>query len=327
MAVPTSVGLVSACTVVVTTRVAPLAYRTLHAHQVLDMPNHRSSHVQPTVRGGGVACLAALLVVWLGATVSGVEMPHLSLMAAAVLAGVGLADDIWGLPSAGRLLAQVVVGVALGAALGGPGTMLLGALAFPVGVNAVNFMDGINGITGLTVSAWAIVVLVAGSGSTGPAATLLAALALGQAMGFLPWNVPRARMFLGDSGSYLFGALIAGAVLESHTSASTGSAWLVVIAPLTIYLFDTGFTLLRRAGKRAPLLAAHREHLYQRLWPSGTQQHMQVALLVAGLSLLIGLAWLLLAPVVALVGTAMVLAFYLWLSASNRATLTAGGIA
>lgn len=320
---PTSVGLIVACAAVVTSMLTPLAYRMLLAHQVLDVPNHRSSHKNPTVRGGGVACAAALLVVWAGMTMTGVDTPHLSLLAAAVLAGVGFADDVWGLPVAGRLLTQVVVGVVLGAALGGPSIMLLGALAVPVAVNAVNFMDGINGITGLTVAAWGVVILVAGPALTGPAVTVLAALALGQALGFLPWNMPHARMFLGDSGSYLFGALIAGSFLESQ--ASNGSPWLVV-APMTIYLFDTGFTLIRRAIEREPLLAAHREHLYQKMGTSGNQRHVRVALVVASLSLLVGMAYLLLTPVATALGTVLVLGMYMRLSTKRRSALPARGI-
>lgn len=303
------VGLVIACTAAVTMSAMPMIKRALSAHGVLDIPNHRSSHDRPTVRGGGIACLLALLVVWAGAAITGADMPHASLGAAVVIAGVGFADDFWGLSAVTRLLAQVLVGLGLGATLGGPGTVLLGAVAFPVAVNAVNFMDGINGITGLTVSAWSIVVLVAGVGSVGSGAIALAAIALGQALGFLPWNVPQARVFLGDSGSYMFGALIAASLLES---VSRSGMWWLVAAPMAPYLFDTGMTLAHRLLSRSRLFDAHRNHLYQRLSRRPGRSHLGVAALIATFALVTGMSWLLLAPLMASITTVVVLGTYWW---------------
>lgn len=312
-----TLAFLAASTTLVTLLLAPLCYRILLARSVLDVPNHRSSHDRPTVRGGGVACLGALLVIWTAATPLGLDLPHESFAAAVILSIVGLADDLWGLSALTRLVVQVLVGVALGAGIGGPETMLLGAVAFPVAVNAVNFMDGINGITALTVGAWAVVVFLAGSGAAGGAA-ILAAIALGQALGFLPWNLPRAKMFLGDSGSYLFGGMAAAAVLESQ--AHGGSAFLIV-APFGLYLFDTGYTLVRRARRRAPVLAAHREHLYQRLEASRQWSHTSVSLLVAGLSTTGGVVCLLLPASLAVVGIFLIFIVYLRLATSSIRSL------
>lgn len=315
MTAPTTLALLTVGTTLVTVVLAPLAYRALLARSVLDVPNHRSSHDRPTVRGGGVACIGALVVVWVTATSVGVDLPQKSLMAALVLSLIGFADDVWGLPAASRLIVQALVGMALGASLGGPETALLGALAVPVTVNAINFMDGINGITGLTVAAWACVILLAGSAVAG-GATVLAALALGPALGFLPWNLPRARMFLGDSGSYLFGGVVAAALLESGAH---GGSLLLVIAPFALYLFDTGYTLVQRARRGAPVLAAHREHLYQRLAASERWSHAGVSALAASLALTIGGAFLLLPITLALVGVATVfLAYWLLTMSSSR---------
>lgn len=271
-------------------------YVVLHRLGVMDLPNHRSSHRRPTIRGGGVACWAGIVVVALIALAFGVSIPAWSLLAASLLAGLGFADDLHPLPAVGRLGAQVAVGASLGLVLGGAELAALGALAVPVAVNAVNFMDGINGITALTVAAWATVVLFAAT--TGVTATaLLAALCLGSALGFLPWNAFRARMFLGDSGSYLFGALIAATVLQS--AADGGSPWLV-LAPMTVYLFDTGYTLLRRILRSEPLMVAHRDHIYQHLVATQNWSHLAVAAIVASLTLFIGLAWSSLMVIVAM---------------------------
>ncbi len=264
-----------------------------------------------------MACALALLVTWAGSSLAGVVMPDLSLLAVISLSGLGLADDLWGLPAVWRLLGQVAIGATLGAALGEPSAAMLGALVFPIAVNAVNFMDGINGITGLTMGAWALAVLVAWPA---PSAVILAALAFGQAVGFLPWNLPRARMFLGDSGSYLFGGLLAAAVLQ--TQVQTGSSW-IVVAPMLVYLFDTGYTLSRRAIAGAPVLAAHREHLYQRIGVARGWGHPRVALLVAALSLYAGMVSIFLTPIAAAVGITLALAGYTWLG-TNRSILQAG---
>lgn len=309
--------LLAAGTALFTTLLAPLSHRLLSSLSVLDVPNHRSSHDRPTVRGGGVACLGALVVVWVMATSLGVAMPHAALTAAVTLSFVGFADDVWGLPALARLLMQVVVGAALGAALGGPETALLGAVAAPVAVNAVNFMDGINGITALTLGAWATVVLLAGSAVSG-AALVLAAMVLGQTLGFLPWNLPRATMFLGDSGSYLFGALVAASVLD--TQADGQSYWLVIV-PLGLYLFDTGYTLVRRTRDRSPVLAAHREHLYQRLEASREWSHTGVSVLVAGLSMLVGLLFLTLPLLLAGIGALVMVCVYARLATSDARVL------
>ncbi|WP_068325343.1 hypothetical protein [Janibacter terrae] len=155
---------------------------------------------------------------------------------------------------------------------------MTGALAFPVIVNVVNFMDGINGITGLTALAWGV------TGAGGGAPTV-AALVAGAAAGFLPWNLPGGQLFLGDSGSYLFGSLIGSGVLS--TSSAREAQRLLV--PLLPYLADAGLTLCRRHLHGEPLLVAHREHAYQRLVHEAGLSHAQVAaghaVVVAGLGL------------------------------------------
>lgn len=267
-----------------TTALAPAAMRALRRLDVVDVPNHRSSHQQPTLRGGGVAVLAGVLLTAVVATALGADLPWTPLVGAVLLSLLGLADDLRGVGPITRFVAQAFVGAAVGSLLGDHLTALLGAVAVPVLVNAVNFMDGINGITGLTLAAWGAVVVVV---AQAPATALLAALALGGALGFLPWNLPRARMFLGDSGSYLFGGLAAMALLTEQSGAG-GWWWLLLLAPFVPYLADTGSTLVRRAARGERLTEAHREHLYQRLSRRPAWSHARVAGLWAGAALLSG---------------------------------------
>lgn len=274
--------LLTAGALLLTTLLAPLTMILLRHWQVVDHPNHRSSHDQPTLRGGGLAVLGGILVCGAAAHLLGTEMPWFALAGVLALAMLGLAADTTDIGPLVRFMAQAFAGAALGSLIGDHRTALLGAIAMPVLVNAVNFMDGINGITALTMSAWAVIVLLAGS--TG-AAVALAALTLGGALGFLPWNLPRARMFLGDSGSYLFGGLVTLALMHEQAG---GGYPLIVLAAMVPYLIDTGLTLLRRAARGERLTAAHREHLYQRLSRSPGWSHGRVAGLMAVAALAFG---------------------------------------
>lgn len=243
----------------------------LERWRVVDVPNHRSSHERPTLRGGGLAVLGGATVTVLAALALGSELPTVALLGCLLLSGLGLLADTTDVGPVARFLAQAGIGAGAGWLLGGPTTALLGAVATPVLVNAVNFMDGINAITALTMSAWAVVSLL---GAQVDGTLFLAALALGGALGFLPWNAPRARMFLGDIGSYLFGGLAATALLVEQ---SGGGRPVLVLAALVPYLLDTGVTLARRAVRGETLTEPHREHFYQRLARRPAWTHVRVA--------------------------------------------------
>lgn len=297
-----------------------LAVPLLRRARFLDVPNQRSSHAVVTPRGGGAAVMAAVVL----GVVVGAETQAWPLVGVAlVLALVGLADDARSLPARIRLGAQLLLGTALcGWVATYVGTGGLPGVVFGVGgvfgvvayVNAFNFMDGVNGISALNALlaggwfAWlgheydlAVVALVA---------TALA----GAALGFLPWNAPRAQVFLGDVGSYGIGALIAGlAVL----SLGGGAPLVWVTAPLLVYLADTGWVILRRARRGAPLLEAHREHVYQRLVSRGWG-HLPAACATAGAGAIICLMVAALAsehPVATAGLTMLVLVLYLALPA------------
>lgn len=261
---------------------SPLVMTVLRRLAVVDVPNHRSSHEVATLRGGGLAVLGGIVLA--GATAAGLghTMPVVGLIAGALLAGLGLLADTTAIGPVPRFVGQVLIGTTAGFLLGGWTTAIVGAVAVPVIVNAVNFMDGINGITGLTMSAWAVISLL---GAQVDGALVLAALTLGGALGFLPWNIPHARMFLGDIGSYLFGGLAAMALLAEQ---SGGGRPVLVLAALLPYLFDTGLTLLRRAARGANLTSPHREHLYQRLARRPPWTHVRVAAVMAFAALCTG---------------------------------------
>jgi UDP-N-acetylmuramyl pentapeptide phosphotransferase/UDP-N-acetylglucosamine-1-phosphate transferase len=218
----------------------------------------------------------------------GLAVPWLAASAAVGLALVGFADDRFDLAPVIRLGAQVAAGALMGIAAGSGWLVAAGALIAPIVVNVVNFMDGINGITGLSAAVWGATAWLAGLAANAETLWIIGATTVGAALGFLPWNAPSARLFLGDVGSYLFGALIAAGIVVGLAREASP---LILVAPLTLYLADTGTVLIRRARRGDPLMVAHREHAYQRLAAEPAVNHLTVALLVATLAGAITMAW------------------------------------
>jgi UDP-N-acetylmuramyl pentapeptide phosphotransferase/UDP-N-acetylglucosamine-1-phosphate transferase len=147
---------------------------------------------------------------------------------------------------------------------------------------AFNFMDGLNGIAGLSALVSLVTFAVAGREQT----TTIAAVAAAAVLGFLPWNFPKARIFLGDAGSLPLGLLLAWlAVRANATGTLSFPASILLLGP---FIFDVAFTLFRRWREGKTIGEAHKEHLYQRLsrvWGS----HAKVSLLYAGFSVVTGI--------------------------------------
>lgn len=272
----------------VTLTAAPAVRWLLLDRGILDVPNHRSSHTIPTPRGGGLACLFGVVAALASAHVVGLRVPWLAAAAAIALGAIGFADDRAGLSALVRLASQVGAGIVMGFAAGGGWLIVAGAVVAAVAVNVVNFMDGINAITGLSVAVWGATAWVLGLSLSAEPVWVMGASVAGAAIGFLPWNAPTARLFLGDVGSYLFGGLIAAGIV---VGVATDASLLVLAAPLALYMADTGTVLIRRVSRRQPLLEAHREHVYQRLITEAGMSHTTVATAVALSSLLITAAW------------------------------------
>lgn len=267
-----------------------LAARLMIAFPILDHPNARSAHVRPTPRGGGVgvvlAFMAGMLVLYQVATFARVADRQFIgvILAAGAIAGVALMDDVRDLSARLRLAAQclaALVAVVSGLvvqklALPWIGVVELGwvgvalTLVWIVGcTNAVNFMDGLDGLVGGTLllasAALALVAALQGGWFVYAAALFLAA---GFA-GFLPFNLHPARIFMGDVGSQFAGFMLA--VLAVAASRFDGLQVSFLIVPLLIFslLFDAAFTLARRALMRERLAEGHRTHLYQLAQRSG----------------------------------------------------------
>lgn len=267
----------------------PILITWLTRRQILDRPSERSSHVNPTPRGGG---LVVVLSAALAMVVAGRDLwPFV--LAILCFAGLGAVDDYRGIPARWRLVAQVLlatvtaflVGPLVDLPVSGAPEIIVLALWLVVSVNAFNFMDGINGISTLQVlvvsAALATCSLVWGSG---PLFCYAAALG-GAALGFLPYNAVRARVFLGDVGSYGLGAALGLGIVMSI---STGLPAAAAVALLAVYLVDVGWVLIKRAIAGKPLMSAHREHIYQRL-ALRTKSHGKVTCFATAASSLVAL--------------------------------------
>jgi UDP-N-acetylmuramyl pentapeptide phosphotransferase/UDP-N-acetylglucosamine-1-phosphate transferase len=261
----------------------------------VDLPGQHRSHATPTPRGGGlgiaVALLGSLFGIWLAATRPGAAHEALWLAAALVLvAGIGALDDHRNLPAWPRfivhLIAAVCVSVALGVTHSPPWFVVLFVLTITWSINLHNFMDGVNGL--LALQALFVAAVIAGlalMNAAAPLATLAGATALA-CIGFLPFNFPRARIFLGDVGSGVLGLIVA--VLVWRAVARDLLPLAGALALVSAFVVDATLTLATRMLRGRRWYTRHREHLYQWLARSGAS-HLRVALLYVGWNLWVAL--------------------------------------
>ena len=333
--------------VAVLTAVGVEVVRRWALRRLLDIPNARSSHQQPTPRGGGAAIVVTTVLGW-GAfvliTQGSFTRGELGYLAGALLvAGVSWLDDLRTLASTTRLATHAGVAAVALASLGWwtalelplAGTVSLGSLGIVVTAlwivgltNAYNFMDGIDGIAGgqgvVAGLGWALL----GARSGAPAVAALGAVLAVSCAVFLRWNWAPARIFMGDVGSaflgFSFAALPPLAAREAGTAALLGRWPVLGFLLVWPFVLDTVITFLRRLARGERVLEAHRSHLYQRLTPAG-RPHAPVSLLYTGLAALgLGLA---LAPAGPVQALAVVLGLPLavlglWLAVRQRERAT-----
>jgi len=229
-----------------------------------DVPNERSLHVEPIPRIGGVGLMAGMLLAWTLMLFSLVWWMVLPLIGLFV---VSLLDDMHSLPVKKRLLVQVIAAAIL---VAGSGVFrqqgAVGALAvllFTVWMtNLYNFMDGSDGLAGgmglFGFTFYGIAALLAHNETLAMMNFAISAATLG----FLYYNFPPARVFMGDAGSIPLGFLVAAMGLWGWQQ-GCWSAWfpLLVFSP---FIVDASVTLVKRSLRGVKITEAHREHYYQR---------------------------------------------------------------
>jgi UDP-GlcNAc:undecaprenyl-phosphate GlcNAc-1-phosphate transferase len=270
--------------------ISALVVRLMIAYPILDHPNARSSHSRPTPRGGGLGIVVAFTlgmgILYWQAEYARLPGPQfLGVIGAALaIAAVSLWDDARDLRFALKLAAQALAAlVAIGSglelqriAVPGLGIVQLGALGpvltlfwILVCTNAVNFMDGLDGLVGGTVFL-ALLILCAIAEHEGGWFVYLASLMLAAGLlGFLPFNLHPARIFMGDVGSQFLGFMVA--ILAVAAARFDAGEVTFMLVPLLLFglFFDAAFTLARRAAMGLNITAAHRTHLYQMAQRSG----------------------------------------------------------
>ena len=270
---------------------------------LLDVPNERSSHVSTTPRGGGIGIFAGVAAGVLYLTADGIRLDRnlgVLLAGVAVLAVLGVVDDVRSVPALYRLLVQLIVAVVVVAVIGGtdrlplppPLDLPIGWVGFPLVVvwlvavtNFYNFMDGIDGLAGGQAFASCAGVII-GIWSAG--AVELAVVLAAACLGFLLLNSPPARIFLGDSGSYSLGFAIAGMPLLAPQFGRPMALFAVAVG-LTLFLLDPLETLVRLARAGRKIGVAHRAHSYQALAISRDRHgRVALALVLVGLALSLG---------------------------------------
>ncbi|MEM8771949.1 MAG: hypothetical protein AAGD92_09910 [Pseudomonadota bacterium] len=269
---------------------------------LIDNPNERSSHTGAVSRAGGVSILAGWLAgLFVLISFGGVDGRSTLLILAALgvlAAGVGFLDDRLNLSAPAKFAGQALVAVLFVFFVGGletapmplAGLTELGAWGAAISMiwiigfmNAFNFMDGVNGIAGGCAAVGLVFFAVIAALSGAPVSAAAAMMMAAAAFGFLPENLMRGRLFMGDGGSHLIAFAIAAlSVLASNESGARVSALAgpVIFLP---FIFDVAWTLTHRLIRRRNVLTAHREHLYQLILRMGAS-HASVAGVYVGMT-------------------------------------------
>lgn len=273
-------------------------------NSILDVPNERSSHTTPTPRGGGAAiAVAALggigvagLLGWMPTALAG------GLFGGGVLvAGVGWVDDRGHVPPLLRAAVHAAAAAVVLWSIGGLPEIRLGEVTVSAGwagtlfglitivwlTNLYNFMDGIDGMAAGEATSVALIgavlLLVMGAPRMAAVSWIIAAAAAG----FLVWNWPPARIFMGDVGSGLLGFLFGGmAIISEAEGALSSLVWALLLG---VFVVDATATLIRRMAGGERWYSAHRQHAYQRAVRAGFS-HREVSAAVLVLNLFLGAA-------------------------------------
>lgn len=261
--------------------------------QALDLPNERSSHTVPTPRVGGLAIVLTWYIGLIGFFYYGLISAYLfyALMCGALLAIISFIDDLIEIKPVIRLIVHFVVVISAFVFLNGIRPFILPHIeinylyiTYPLAIigmvwfiNLYNFMDGINGFASIEAITIALFMYF----FTFNAVNLLLVVAV---LGFLFWNWPKAKIFMGDVGSTQLGFVLVVLGIYFHNEFQFSIVnWIMLAIP---FWFDATFTLYRRWRNKEKLSVGHRKHVYQRIVQSG-YSHFQVGLMLISLNTII----------------------------------------
>jgi Fuc2NAc and GlcNAc transferase len=260
---------------------------------LVDKPNERSSHLHPTPRGGGIG-------LWLVFIVVGIliikDIPFTVM--AGTIGLLGFLEDRYSISSKVRLIIQfaiassvVILFSGVPASIGEAAFLLFWIIFITGTANYYNFMDGIDGIAGLTgVVAFGFMAIFLFFLNEEPNIAILSIALVSACLGFLPFNFPRAKVFMGDVGSIFLGFLFAAFVVKLSTNINI---FLCLIMFLSTFYADATITIFYRWRRGENLMKAHRSHLYQYLSNELRLPHWQVTILYAIIQIIFGILALL----------------------------------
>ncbi|MCS3639264.1 hypothetical protein [Salinibacter ruber] len=257
----------------------------------VDWPSDDRWHDRPVALMGGVAIVGAVA---LGMAVAGTAFPWPVWIGAGVLFALGLADDLWGVRPDAKVLAQVLATACVlysGYAFWRSGPVWVSmplTFLWVIGVtNALNLIDGIDGLAAsvTAVAAGALALLGVALGT--PELTIVMVALLGAAMGFLVYNVPPASVFMGDCGSLVLGYLLAVGALVVQGGGGPVVGTLVPIAVLAVPIFDTTFVTITRLLQGQPVTDGGTDHVHHRLIQIAASEE-EALIILAGTSAVSG---------------------------------------
>jgi len=268
-------------------------------YKIIDIPNRRSSHTSPTPRGGGLAIITCwyigITILFFNELIN--DRLYYAFISGSLLAIISLLDDLVSIKPLVRLLAQFITAALAVFFLGGFDVIeiykwniasdiiliLFALLAIIWFINLYNFLDGIDGYASVEAICIAIVLFM----FTGNNAALLLIASIA---GFLFWNRPKAKIFMGDVGSTQLGYIIIVFGIHLHNDGQFNFInWILLSSP---FWFDATLTLFRRWRNGETLSQAHKRHVYQRLVQAG-YNHLQVNMILIGLNIYIAVNLLL----------------------------------
>jgi UDP-GlcNAc:undecaprenyl-phosphate GlcNAc-1-phosphate transferase len=265
-----------------------------------DEPNSRRLNKEPLPNAGGLAIFAAVTVALVvSALLRPISIEHVQIDVLAILLGgsfmimAGFIDDQFGLPPVFRLVVQLVaalllvsvgirIHVVFGGHLAGSLSVLFTVIWIMAITNAMNLVDGVDGLAGGVsfITAMSLLAVSAQDQSKAAATIVLAAVA-GAALGFLRHNLPPSRIIMGDSGAYFFGFVLAASSILGGLKVTTAFSLFPTVLFLFLPLLDTVVVILRRLIKRKnPISSPGKDHLHHRLLARGFSPARTIILLL-----------------------------------------------
>jgi len=295
----------------------PLTERLARRIRAIDIPNERSLHSIATPKLGGLAMLAGVLVA--GALfLPWAPVTRAILAGAALIAAVGVADDVFDLPPGVKLIGQIAAamipvfnGVSVATftlpfvgrvdlthvlihnvpVLGDVAVgQILTVIGFVAVMNVINFIDGVDGLAAGVCVISALTLSIIALSLDRPGAGVLAAFTGGAALGFLRHGFPPASSFMGDTGSNLLGYLLAAVAVLGSLKTNAVVALFFPLCVLAVPILDSGFVIAKRIKHRRPIYAADRSHFHHRMANIGFSQRRTLAYLYGWALVLAGLA-------------------------------------